>query len=196
MTIYDVPVSDTEFFPVSGDMLRLMKHEEQQAEIRARDRAIRAHMPPHRAEHLIGLLNENDLGTPAKKSPEAADLNTHQGEQTVMNDTGILPGPADTDASRWHPLWCDPTDDNCYVNDDVEHHESHAGLRYGFDAPHGALTGQVRRYSWDNEALLSVVVEKSGGESLEFSWWELKKLHNELLPRMLHELEYALGQES
>ena len=29
MTIYDAPVSDTKFFPVSGDMLRQMKQEEE-----------------------------------------------------------------------------------------------------------------------------------------------------------------------
>lgn len=31
MTIYDVPVNDSVFFPVSGDMLRRMKHDEAQA---------------------------------------------------------------------------------------------------------------------------------------------------------------------
>ena len=28
VTIYDVPVDDTVFFPVSGDMMRQMKHDE------------------------------------------------------------------------------------------------------------------------------------------------------------------------
>lgn len=189
MTIYDVPVDDTVFFPVSGDMMRRMKHEEQQAEIRRRDNAIRANMPKHRADHLIKtLMAENGTGNPAKSSPDAADSNNLQGDQAMTDST--------VDAVRWHPLWCEPADDNCYVNDDVEDHESHAGRRYGFDAPHGAITGQVRRYSWDNDALLSVVFEKSTGESIELSWFELKKLHDELLPRMLSELEIALGQEN
>lgn len=192
MTIYDVPVSDTKFFPVSGDMLRQMKADEER-----RDCTIRDKMPSHRADHLIRTLNaKNGTGSPAKNSPDAADLNNYQEEQITMNDTGIVSDPADTDASRWHPLWCNPDDEGCYVNDDVEHHEVHAGRLYGFDAPHGAITGQVRRYSWDNESLLSVVVEKSGGEGIEFSWFELKKLHDELLPRMLSELEIALGQEN
>lgn len=33
MTIYDVPVDDTVFFPVSGDMMRLMKHQEEEKEV-------------------------------------------------------------------------------------------------------------------------------------------------------------------
>lgn len=168
MTIYDVPVDDTVFFPVSGDMLRQMTHEE-----------------------------ENGTGNPAKSSPDAADLNNYKEEQITMNDTGIVSDPADAGGSRWHPLWCAPADDNCYVNDDVEHHESHAGRRYGIEAPGHLKTiaGQVRRYSWDNEALLSAVVEKSTGESIELSWYELRKLQDELLPRLLCELETALGQE-
>lgn len=76
MTIYDVPVSDTKFFPVSGDMLRQMKHEE-----------------------------ENGTGSPAKNSPDAADLNNHQGEQITMNDTATLPENPDV---SFHPIWCNP----------------------------------------------------------------------------------------
>lgn len=30
MTIYDCPVDDTVFFPVSGDMLKRMQHDEEQ----------------------------------------------------------------------------------------------------------------------------------------------------------------------
>lgn len=198
MTIYDAPVFDTVFFPVSGDDLRQMKHEEQQAEIRRRDNAIRQAMPKHRADHLINTLNaKNGTGNPAKSSPDAAGPNSLQGERTMTNSTDIVSKTPDSDASRWHPIWCEPADDNCYVNDDVEHHESHAGRRYGFDAPGHlkSITGQVRRFSWDNEALLNVVVEKSTGESIELSWYELKKLHDELLPRMLHELDHALRQE-
>lgn len=69
MTIYDAPVDDTVFFPVSGDMMRQMKHEE-----------------------------ENGTGNPAKSSPDAADLNDYQEEQINMNDTAILPENTDTNS--------------------------------------------------------------------------------------------------
>lgn len=62
VTIYDVPVEDTVFFPVSGDTMRQMKHNEERR-------------------------NENGTGSPARNSPDAADLNHHQGEQTTMYDT-------------------------------------------------------------------------------------------------------------
>lgn len=135
MSIYDVPVDDTAFFPVSGDMLRQMQHEERQAEIRRRDNAIRANMPKHRAEHLIGLLNANDLGTPAKKSPEAADLNDYQEEQITMNDTASLPRHPDT---NWHPVWCDP--DACIPpispDDDLTVHTLPIGSLHPRFSPH------------------------------------------------------------
>lgn len=129
MTIYDVPVSDTKFFPVSGDTLRQMKHEEQQAEIRRRDNAIRTHMPPHRAEYLIRLLNkENGTGNPAKSSPDAADLTNYQEDQIAMNDTSIVSETADPDVS-YHPIWCDP--DACIPpleeDDDVTLHVMNLG---------------------------------------------------------------------
>lgn len=66
MTIYDVPVDDTEFFPVSGDMMRLMKFEEEQR-------------------------TKNGTGNPAKSSPDAVDPNHYQEEQTVKNTTNDTP---------------------------------------------------------------------------------------------------------
>lgn len=66
MSIYDVPVADTKFFPVSGDMMRLMKFEEEQP-------------------------IKNGTGNPAKSSPDAADPNHYQEEQTVKNTTNDTP---------------------------------------------------------------------------------------------------------
>ncbi|MGW9004974.1 hypothetical protein [Brevibacterium casei] len=72
MTIYDVPIDDTVFFPVSGDTMRLMKHEEEQ--------------------------KKNGTGNPAKSSPDAADPNHLQGERTVKHhDTAIVSPTPDTD---------------------------------------------------------------------------------------------------
>ncbi|WP_209323872.1 hypothetical protein [Brevibacterium renqingii] len=79
MTIYDVPVDDTVFFPVSGDMLRRMKHDEDQR-----------------------LTKQNDTGDSAKNPSDAVNLNNLKGEQAMLhisishNDLVV------------HPIWCDP----------------------------------------------------------------------------------------
>ena len=78
MTIYDVPVDDTKFFPVSGDMMRQMKYEE--------------------AERLA---KQNDTGTLAKESPDAVNSNPLKGQAMLHvslshNDLVV------------HPIWCDP----------------------------------------------------------------------------------------
>lgn len=110
MTIYDVPVDDTVFFPVSGDMMRRMKFEEEQR-------------------------TKNDLGSPAKNSPEAADPNHIHEEQTVKNDTPIM--SEDADVTR-HPLWCDET--KCLPpnrNGDATLHTQNIGsvsFKYAYDA--------------------------------------------------------------
>lgn len=101
MTIYDVPVADTVFFPISGDTMRQMKAEEER-----RDRIIRERLAKHRAEHLIRTL-KNGTGSPAKNSPDAADPNHYQEEQTMQDDTAIVPPTPDV---YHHPLWCDRKD--------------------------------------------------------------------------------------
>lgn len=70
MTIYDVPVSDTKFFPVDGDTMRQMKHEEE------------------RRQHT-----KNDPSAVSAKTPAEAvtDPITHQGERTTMNDCTTAP---------------------------------------------------------------------------------------------------------
>lgn len=79
MTIYDVPVDDTVFFPVSGDMMRQMKHEE--------------------AERLA---KQNDTGTLAKESPDVAYSNNLKGEQAMLHVS------VSHDDLVVHPIWCDP----------------------------------------------------------------------------------------
>lgn len=79
MTIYDVPVDDTKFFPVSGDMMRQMKHEEDER-----------------------LGKQNDTGSSAKNESDVAYSNNLKGEQAMLhvsvshNDLVV------------HPIWCDP----------------------------------------------------------------------------------------
>lgn len=79
MTIYDVPVDDTVFFPVSGDMMRQMKYEE--------------------AERLG---KQNDTGDPAKNPSDAVNLNNLKGEQAMLHVS------VSHDDLVVHPLWCDP----------------------------------------------------------------------------------------
>ena len=78
MTIYDVPVDDTVFFPVSGDMMRQMKYEEAQR-----------------------LGTENDPGDPAKNHTEVDHSNPLKGQAmlnvSVQHDDLVV-----------HPIWCDP----------------------------------------------------------------------------------------
>lgn len=106
MTIYDVPVSDTKFFPVSGDMMRQMKHEEERrakAEEERRDQIIRDQLAHHRAEHLIALLHkQNDTGTLAKESPDVVNSNPLKGEQAMLHVS------VSHDDLAVHPVWCDP----------------------------------------------------------------------------------------
>ena len=78
MTIYDVPVDDTKFFPVSGDMMRQMKYEEAQR-----------------------LAKQNDTGDPAKNPSDAVNSNPLKGQAMLHvsishNDLVV------------HPIWCDP----------------------------------------------------------------------------------------
>lgn len=113
MTIYDVPVADTKFFPVSGDTMRQMKAEEER-----RDQIIRDRLAKHRAEHLIRTL-KNGTGSPAKNSPDAADPNNLIGERTVSNDTKTVSEAPD---ATWHPLWC--TGKNCEVTPGEYNHTS------------------------------------------------------------------------
>ena len=79
MTIYDVPVHDTKFFPVSGDMLRQMKHDEDQR-----------------------LRKENDTGTLAKESPDAVSSIPQEGNQAMLHVS------VSHDDLVVHPIWCDP----------------------------------------------------------------------------------------
>lgn len=78
MTIYDVPVDDTVFFPVSGDMMRQMKYEEAKR-----------------------LGTENDPGDPAKNHTEVERSNPLKGQAmlnvSVQHDDLVV-----------HPVWCDP----------------------------------------------------------------------------------------
>ena len=78
MTIYDVPVDDTVFFPVSGDMLRRMKHDE---ETRSNQ--------------------NNGTGDSAKNPSDAANSNPLKGQDmlhiSVSHDDLVV-----------HPIWCDP----------------------------------------------------------------------------------------
>ena len=78
MTIYDVPVDDTVFFPVSGDMLRRMKHDE---ETRSNQ--------------------NNGTGDSAKNPSDAVNSNPLKGQAMLHvslshNDLVV------------HPIWCDP----------------------------------------------------------------------------------------
>ena len=111
MTIYDVPVDDTVFFPVSGDMMRQMKHDEElraKAEAERRDRIIRDKLAQHRADHLINLLHkENDTGDSAKNPPDAVEPNTQKGERNTMFSIAEPATPVHTDG-QVHPIWCDP----------------------------------------------------------------------------------------
>ena len=79
MTIYDVPVDDTVFFPVSGDMMRQMKHEE--------------------AERLA---KQNDTGDSAKNPSDAVNSNPLKGEQAMLHVS------VSHDDLAVHPVWCDP----------------------------------------------------------------------------------------
>lgn len=81
MTIYDCPVDDTVFFPVSGDMMRQMKHEE--------------------AERLG---KQNDTGTLAKESPDVVNSNNLKGEQAMLHVS------VSHDDLVVHPIWCDPSE--------------------------------------------------------------------------------------
>ena len=78
MTIYDVPVDDTVFFPVSGDMLRRMKHDE---ETRSNQ--------------------NNGTGDSAKNPSDAANSNPLKGQDmlhiSISHDDLVV-----------HPIWCDP----------------------------------------------------------------------------------------
>lgn len=58
MTIYDAPVADTKFFPVDGDTMRQMKHEED---------------------------TKKDTGSSAKNESDAFDSITHIGEQAMLH---------------------------------------------------------------------------------------------------------------
>ena len=78
MTIYDVPVDDTKFFPVSGDMMRQMKHDED-----------------------LRLAKQNDTGDSAKNPSDAVNSNPLKGQAMLHvslshNDLVV------------HPIWCDP----------------------------------------------------------------------------------------
>lgn len=96
MTIYDVPVDDTVFFPVSGDMMRLMKFEEEQR------------------------MKNDPSGTLAKESTaEAVDPNHYQEEQTMQNDNSIISEAPDT---AWHPIWC--TGEDCELTSGEYAHSS------------------------------------------------------------------------
>ena len=79
VTIYDVRVDDTKFFPVSGDMMRQMKHEE--------------------AERLA---KQNDTGDPAKNPSDVAYSNNLKGEQAMLHIS------VSHDDLVVHPIWCDP----------------------------------------------------------------------------------------
>lgn len=133
MTIYDVPVADTTFFPVSGDMMRQMKADEER-----RDRIIRERLAKHRAEHLIGVLRkENGTGDPAKNLPDAADPNTYIGEQTMQDDTPIKSQAPDT---TWHPIWC--TGKNCELTPgEFSHISTKMTTRRDDDPRRGGLPG-------------------------------------------------------
>lgn len=142
MTIYDVPVDDTVFFPVSGDMMRLMKFEEEQR-------------------------TKNDLGSPAKNSPEAADPDHYQEERTVKNNTPIISEATD---ATWHPLWC--TGRNCEVTPgEYSHNSAIMSTSRGADTRLDGLAG------WEAKGdinLLDWNGDKTGpyaGLSLDGSEW-------------------------
>ena len=78
MTIYDVPVDDTKFFPVSGDMMRQMKHDE---DLR---------------------LAKNDTGDPAKNPSDAVNSYNLKGEQAMLHIS------VSHDDLVVHPIWCAP----------------------------------------------------------------------------------------
>lgn len=101
MTIYDVPVDDTVFFPVNGDMMRQMKHEEDQR-----------------------LTKQNDTGDSAKNPSDAVNLNNLKGVQDMLhisvshNDLVV------------HPIWCDPeqcVDPDPNMLDDPRMHQRNIG---------------------------------------------------------------------
>ena len=79
VTIYDVPVDDTKFFPVSGDMMRQMKYEEAQR-----------------------LAKQNDTGDPAKNPSDAVNSNNLKGEQAMLHIS------VSHDDLVVHPIWCAP----------------------------------------------------------------------------------------
>ena len=79
MTIYDAPVDDTVFFPVSGDMMRQMKHDEDER-----------------------LGKQNDTGDPAKNPSDAVNLNNLKGEQAMLHVS------ISHDDLVVHPIWCKP----------------------------------------------------------------------------------------
>ena len=107
MTIYDVPVDDTVFFPVSGDMMRLMKFEEEQR------------------------MKNDPSGTLAKESTaEAVDPNHYQEEQTMQNDNSIISEAPDT---AWHPIWC--TGEDCELTSGEYAHSSPIMTTKREDAP-------------------------------------------------------------
>ena len=100
MTIYDVPVDDTKFFPVSGDMMRQMKHDED-----------------------LRLAKQNDTGDPAKNPSDAVNSNPLKGQAMLHvslshNDLVV------------HPTWCDPEqciDPDTILTDDPRLHRRHLG---------------------------------------------------------------------
>lgn len=185
MTIYDVPVADTKFFPVSGDMMRQMKADEER-----RDRIIRERLAKHRADHLIGILrNENGIGPSAKNDSDAADPNTYVGEQTMQDLSKTVSEAPDV---TWHPVWCVPEDDNCFTMRDIDGtlEAQHAGKRYGFEQKnpgHGVITAQVATFQYGNDDVEIEVLMHVNDERIPLSPEDLPELKR-LIQRMEREL--------
>lgn len=101
MTIYDVPVDDTVFFPVSGDMLRRMKHDE---ETRSNQ--------------------NNGTGDSAKNPSDAVNSNNLKGQQAMLHIS------VSHDDLVVHPIWCDPEqciDPDPNMLDDPRMHQRNLG---------------------------------------------------------------------
>lgn len=79
--------------------MRQMKADEEER----RDRAIRAKLAPHRAEHLIKTLHKkNDTGDSARNPSDAVYSNPLKGEQAMLHVS------LSHDDLVVHPIWCDP----------------------------------------------------------------------------------------
>lgn len=87
--------------------------------------AIRAKLPPHHADYVVGLITnkKSDHGNPAKSSPVIA-----QEPSPLEEDQDMLNTTADHTASAWCPLWCTNTHEDDWIDDSEEPTRHHSRL--------------------------------------------------------------------